>query len=131
MALEFVEVLGVEGAQALGRHLGGGQIESHRAVLQAQDAREMAQRHRHIVHRAKEAGAALAWLTDKSAQQAALPKTAPAALLSRDCIKKQETLERMAKPILATPRPAPPPEAPAPMDADAPPPNAPTAEDLD
>ena len=80
----------------------------------------------------KEAGAALAWLSDKSAQQAALPKTAPAALLSRDCIKKQETLERMAKPILATPRPAPPPpEAPAPMDADAPPPNAPTAEDLD
>jgi heat shock protein 4 len=76
----------------------------------------------------KEAAAALAWLADKSAQQAALPKTAPPALLSRDCVKKQETLERLAKPILATPKPAPPP--PEPMDADVPP-NAPTAADLD
>ena len=81
-----------------------------------------------------EANAALTWLADKSAQQAKLSKTDAPALLSRDCAKKQEALERLAKPILATPKPAPPPPAadtPAPMDADAAPPAPPNAEDLD
>jgi heat shock protein 4 len=79
----------------------------------------------------KEANAALAWLADKSAQQAALAKTAPPALLSKECAKKAETIERFAKPILATPKPAPPPPSaePAPMDAEAPPPA--NAADLD
>ena len=81
-----------------------------------------------------EANAALTWLADKSAQQAKLAKTDAPALLSRDCAKKQEALERMAKPILATPKPAPPPppaDTPAPLDADAAPPAPPHAEDLD
>jgi heat shock protein 4 len=77
----------------------------------------------------KEANDALEWLRDKTAQQAAQPKTAPPALTSRDCVKKGEALERFAKPILATPKPAPPPPEPTPMEAEAPPPA--NAADLD
>ncbi len=77
-----------------------------------------------------EANAALTWLADKAAQQAALAKTAPPAFLAKECTKKAEALERFAKPILATPKPAPPPPEPAaPMEADAPPPA--NAADLD
>lgn len=55
----------------------------------------------------KEANASLAWLQDKQAQQGALAKSAAPAFKAADCTKKAEALDRLAKPILATPKPAP------------------------
>jgi heat shock protein 4 len=80
----------------------------------------------------KEASAALAWLQDKQAQQGALPKTASPAFKAADCTKKAEALDRLAKPILATPKPAP--AAPPVAEADQPMAeagNVPPVEDLD
>lgn len=59
----------------------------------------------------KEASAALAWVQDKQAQQAGLAKSAAPAFRAADCSRKAEALDRLAKPILATPKPAPQPAA--------------------
>ena len=74
----------------------------------------------------KEAQAALAWLDDKETQQEKLAKCDPPAFLAQECTKKGEALERFARPIFATPKPAPPPEA---MEEGGP--SAVKAEDLD
>ena len=83
----------------------------------------------------KEAQAAQAWLQDKQAQQAGLSKSAAPAFRANDCTRKAEALDRLAKPILATPKPAPQAAQPEPTaDAamtDAEPKAVPNAEDLD
>jgi heat shock protein 4 len=73
----------------------------------------------------KEAQAALDWLADKVGQQAKLAKWEQPAFTARECQKKAESLERFVKPIFATPKPAPPPEA---METES---TGPVAEDLD
>mmetsp|Transcript_5156 Transcript_5156/g.5955 ORF Transcript_5156/g.5955 Transcript_5156/m.5955 type:complete len:802 (-) Transcript_5156:760-3165(-) len=57
-----------------------------------------------------EAMKAKEWLADKMGQQAALPKTAPLAVLTKEIEAKKDTLERFAKPIMSKPKPAPKPE---------------------
>jgi heat shock protein 4 len=47
------------------------------------------------------------WLADKQAQQAAVPKTGTPVLLVEEIKKKQETLDRVARPIMTKPKPAP------------------------
>ncbi|GFH14591.1 uncharacterized protein HaLaN_10679 [Haematococcus lacustris] len=64
---------------------------------------------------AREAQAALAWLSDKVGLQSQSKKHDAPVLLSSDIAKKAETLERVARPI--TTKPAPKPAAPAPAPA--------------
>ncbi|KAJ9519756.1 hypothetical protein QJQ45_013439 [Haematococcus lacustris] len=64
---------------------------------------------------AREAQAALAWLSDKVTLQSQSKKHDAPVLLSSDIAKKAETLERVARPI--TTKPAPKPAAPAPAPA--------------
>jgi heat shock protein 4 len=59
---------------------------------------------------AKECTEAKAWLSDKMAQQAALPKSAPLAVLTKEIAARTATVERFCKPIMSKPVPAPPPE---------------------
>lgn len=75
----------------------------------------------------KEAAAALEWLAEKEAQQAALAKSDPPAFLAKECEKKASALERFVRPIFATPKPVV--VTPEPMAEDGP--AAPKAEDLD
>ena len=58
----------------------------------------------------KECTEAKGWLSDKVAQQAALPKSAPLAVLTKEIAARTATVERFCKPIMSKPRPAPPPE---------------------
>ena len=58
----------------------------------------------------KECTEAKEWLADKVAQQAALPKTSPPAVLTKEMIARKETIERFCKPIMSKPKPAPKPE---------------------
>jgi heat shock protein 4 len=77
---------------------------------------------------AKECTEAKAWLADKMAQQAALAKHAPLAVLTKEITARTATVERFCKPVMSKPRPAPVEpvaEVPAangeaPMDTDAP-----------
>lgn len=59
---------------------------------------------------AKECTEAKAWLSDKMSQQAALPKSAPLAVLTKEIAARTATVERFCKPIMSKPRPAPPAE---------------------
>lgn len=62
----------------------------------------------------KECTAALAWLSEKEAQQAALAKNVDPALLTNDITKKSDMLERFCSPIMSKPKPKPKPEEPKP-----------------
>mmetsp|Transcript_5796 Transcript_5796/g.10058 ORF Transcript_5796/g.10058 Transcript_5796/m.10058 type:complete len:782 (+) Transcript_5796:126-2471(+) len=66
---------------------------------------------------ASEAASALAWLTDKVALQSALTKVDPPVLLTSDCTKKAEMLERLARPVLNRPVPKVTPTEAAPAEA--------------
>ncbi|PNW72223.1 hypothetical protein CHLRE_16g677000v5 [Chlamydomonas reinhardtii] len=55
----------------------------------------------------KECDAALAWLNERLALQSKLSKADEPALLTADINKKRETLDRVCKPILSRPAPAP------------------------
>lgn len=59
----------------------------------------------------KECASASAWLTDKMSQQEATPKTDAPCVFAHEMTKKAETLERVCKPIMNKPKPAPPPPA--------------------
>ena len=65
----------------------------------------------------KECGEAKAWLADKMGQQKALPKTAPLAVLTKEIENKKDMIERVCKPIMSKPKPAPPKEEPKPEEA--------------
>ncbi|XP_078438693.1 heat shock 70 kDa protein 14-like [Wolffia australiana] len=54
-----------------------------------------------------ECGQAEAWLAEKRRQQESLPKSATPILLSADLKRKAEALDRLCKPIMTKPRPAP------------------------
>lgn len=56
---------------------------------------------------ADEAQRALAWLQEKEALQAQVSKHEDPVLLSSDIRKKEDTLRRVAEPILTKPAPAP------------------------
>jgi len=56
----------------------------------------------------KECETAKEWLADKMGQQAALPKTAPLAVLTKEINARKDTIERFCKPIMSKPKPKPP-----------------------
>mmetsp|Transcript_17913 Transcript_17913/g.24782 ORF Transcript_17913/g.24782 Transcript_17913/m.24782 type:complete len:121 (+) Transcript_17913:599-961(+) len=55
----------------------------------------------------KECTEAKTWLTEKMAQQEALPKSAPLVVYSKEINAKKETVERFCKPIMSKPKPKP------------------------
>ncbi len=59
-ARELMQMLRVQRLQALRRRLGSGQVKSQLAVAQADDAREMLQRHLDMMQGTDQSGAALA-----------------------------------------------------------------------
>eukprot|EP00976_Prorocentrum_cordatum_P047571 961117-Prorocentrum_minimum.AAC.2 len=62
----------------------------------------------------KECTEAKKWLSDKMGQQNALPKSAPLVVLTKEIETKKDMIERVCKPIMSKPKPAPPKEEPMP-----------------
>jgi heat shock protein 4 len=60
------------------------------------------------------------WLMEKKQQQDALPKHANPVLLVSDIKKKAEALDRLCKPIMTKPKPAPKPQTPPPAETPSP-----------